>query len=129
MFAHFTTGSNDLLKASEFYDALLAPLGVKRRGKISQEVICYLSNADKTARFFIVAPFDGQLATVGNGSMIAFSASSQEQVDQCYQNGITHGGTDEGAPGNRLQYADGYYGAYLRDPDGNKVHIVYRGDL
>jgi len=39
------------------------------------------------------------------------------------------GGTDEGAPGNRPEYSEGYYGAYLRDPDGNKVHIVYRGDL
>ena len=61
--------------------------------------------------------------------MIAFRATNREQVDQCYQNGISNGGTDEGPPGNRPQYADGYYGAYLRDPDGNKLHIVYRGDL
>jgi len=130
VFAHFTQGSNDLQRSASFYDALLAPLGVTRRDTtINDEVICYLGTETDLPRFFVVTPFDNKRATIGNGSMIAFTANSQEQVDQSYNGGLTNGGADEGAPGNRPQYTDGYYGAYLRDPDGNKVHIVYRGDL
>lgn len=129
MFAHYTQGSNNLSKAAAFYDAVLAPLGIQRRDKINDEVIAYVGQNTCAQRFFLVAPYDEKYATVGNGSMIAFSAANRNQVDESYKNGISNGGTDEGAPGNRIQYADGYYGAYLRDPDGNKVHIVYRGDL
>jgi len=130
VFAHFTQGSNNLQRSADFYDALLAPIGITRReDKVGDEIICYLSAKNDLPRFFVVAPFDNNAATVGNGSMIAFTADSQEQVDASYNGGINNGGTDEGAPGNRPQYTDGYYGAYLRDPDGNKVHIVYRGDL
>lgn len=130
MFAHFTQGSNNLQRSVGFYDALLAPLGITRReAEINDEVVCYISAEENLPRFFVVAPFDNKAATVGNGSMIAFNAGSQEVVDKSYSDGINNGGTDEGPPGNRPQYTDGYYGAYLRDPDGNKVHIVYRGDL
>ncbi len=130
MFAHFTQGSNNLQRSVGFYDALLAPIGITRQDTvINDEVVCYISTEADLPRFFVVAPFDNKKATVGNGSMIAFNAKSQEQVDQSYSGGINNGGTDEGAPGNRPQYTDGYYGAYLRDPDGNKIHIVYRGDL
>jgi catechol 2,3-dioxygenase-like lactoylglutathione lyase family enzyme len=61
--------------------------------------------------------------------MVAFLASSQEAVVQAYQAGLAKGRTDEGPPGLREHYGIGYFGAYLRDPDGNKVHITYRGDL
>ena len=61
--------------------------------------------------------------------MLAFAAPSPEAVNRAYAAGIAAGGTDDGAPGQRPQYGIGYYGAYLRDPDGNKVHIAFRGDL
>jgi len=61
--------------------------------------------------------------------MIAFLAPTEDAVTLAHSAGISTGGTDEGAPGPRPHYGMGYYGAYLRDPDGNKVHIVYRGDL
>ncbi len=129
MFAHCTQGSNNLPLSAQFYDALLKPLGIERRDEINEEVICYVCTSGNAARFFLVAPFNNQKATAGNGSMIAFSATNKEQVDQSYRSGINHGGIGEGAPGNRPNYAEGYYGAYLRDLDGNKVHIVFRGDL
>lgn len=68
-------------------------------------------------------------STVANGGMVAFLAPSAESVDAAYHAGLAAGGSDEGPPGERVRYGAGYYGAYLRDPDGNKVHIVYRGDL
>jgi predicted lactoylglutathione lyase len=61
--------------------------------------------------------------------MVAFTAASPEAVNRAYAAGIEAGGSDEGAPGPRPRYGNGYYGAYLRDPDGNKVHIAYRGDV
>jgi catechol 2,3-dioxygenase-like lactoylglutathione lyase family enzyme len=61
--------------------------------------------------------------------MVAFTAPSPNAVDAAYAAGLLAGGHDEGEPGLRSHYGDGYYGAYLRDPDGNKVHIVHRGDL
>jgi predicted lactoylglutathione lyase len=74
-------------------------------------------------------PRDGLAATPGNGSMLAFHAETPDSVRTAYTGGILLGGTDEGTPGERPWYGEGYYGAYLRDPDGNKLHIVYRGDL
>jgi hypothetical protein len=61
--------------------------------------------------------------------MVAFLASSYVVVNAAYEAGIAGGGTSEGLPGERPNYGKRYYGAYLRDPDGNKVHIVHRGDL
>lgn len=80
-------------------------------------------------RFYVYRPLDGRAATPGNGAMTAFLASSPATVDLAHAAGLAAGGTDEGAPGERPRYAEGYYGAYLRDPGGNKVHIVHRGDL
>jgi catechol 2,3-dioxygenase-like lactoylglutathione lyase family enzyme len=80
-------------------------------------------------RFYVYQPFNGEPATVGNGGMVAFLAPSTEAVGVAHAGGLEHGGTDEGGPGPRPHYGEGYFGAYLRDPDGNKVHIVHRGDL
>jgi catechol 2,3-dioxygenase-like lactoylglutathione lyase family enzyme len=74
-------------------------------------------------------PFNREAATAGNGTMVAFTAPSPDAVRQAYFAGLQAGGTDEGPPGERAHYGAGYYGAYLRDPDGNKVHIAHRGDL
>ncbi len=61
--------------------------------------------------------------------MVAFMAPSAEAVNRAYAAGMAAGGANEGPPGLRPNYGIGYYGAYLRDPDGNKVHIAFRGDL
>ena len=61
--------------------------------------------------------------------MLAFAAASPAAVDAAHAAGLAAHGTDEGAPGERPYYGPGYYGAYLRDPDGNKLHVVHRGDL
>jgi predicted lactoylglutathione lyase len=70
--------------------------------------------------FSVLKPFDGQVATVGNGTMIALAASNPEQVQTLHAKALALGGADEGAPGPR---GDGFYGAYFRDLDGNKLAI------
>jgi len=61
--------------------------------------------------------------------VVAFAAPPHAAVDTAYTAGLAMRGIGEGEPGPRPHYGHGYYGAYLRDPDGNKVHIVCRGDI
>jgi catechol 2,3-dioxygenase-like lactoylglutathione lyase family enzyme len=132
MFSHVTLGSNDLARCGEFYDALLAPLGVVRREVTPDggpDALCWGLPGQALPRFYVYRPFDGEPARSGNGAMVAFLAPSERAVDQAFAAALARGGSDEGQPGRRDRYGKGYYGAYLRDPEGNKVHIAYRGDV
>lgn len=131
MFSHVTVGTRDLERSGRFYDAVLVPLGLKRRVVLPDggpAALCWVSAHASLPRFYVYSPYNGEPATVGNGSMAAFLAPSAA-VDSAYADGLAHGGSAAGAPGPRPHYGDGYYGAYLRDPDGNKIHIVHRADL
>lgn len=132
MFSHVTLGSSDLACSGAFYDALLAPLGFERRPVVPDggpEALCWVLPGQALPRFYVYSPFNGEPAKAGNGTMAAFLAPSEQAVDDAFSAALAQGGTDEGAPGPRDHYGKGYYGAYLRDPDGNKVHVAYRGDL
>jgi catechol 2,3-dioxygenase-like lactoylglutathione lyase family enzyme len=74
--------------------------------------------------FLIGRPQNGQAPQAGNGQTIAFLARSRELVDQVYALAIQHGGRCEGKPGLRPDYHANYYGAYFRDPDGNKLCVA-----
>jgi catechol 2,3-dioxygenase-like lactoylglutathione lyase family enzyme len=127
-------GTDDLGRATRFYDAALAPLGMKRCvtddpqwDSASAGWGIYEENGLSELAFWIGKPFDGGKVTVGNGSMVAFRARSWAEVDAFHAAALAHGGADEGAPGLRLHYAPDFYAAYVRDPDGNKVAAVCRG--
>ena len=75
-------------------------------------------------QLWIVRPLDKKAASVGNGITIGLEAPDRPAVDAAYAAGMAAGGKDEGKPGLRTHYHPNYYGAYLRDPDGNKVCIV-----
>lgn len=132
MFSHVTVGVQDLQRAGHFYDVTLAPLGLRRRVVAPDggpPALCWVADAAALPRFYVYIPRNGEPPTVGNGSMVAFLATSEVAVEAAYAAGLASGGTDEGMPGMRPHYGNGYFGAYLRDPDGNKIHIVYRADL
>lgn len=130
MFSHITVGVSDLDRAASFYDALLMPLGLARRkvapdgGPLSR---CWHMPGADLPRFYAYLPFDGRPCSAANGGMVAFLAPSPKAVEDAYAEGLRNGGSDEGPPGLRPHYGPDYFGAYLRDPDGNKVHIVHRG--
>jgi catechol 2,3-dioxygenase-like lactoylglutathione lyase family enzyme len=124
-FLYITLGTDDLARASGFYDAALAPLGLVRRATEATE-LGYGLPQDRRTRIWITLPFDEKPATVGNGSMPAFVAPSQEAVRAFHQAALATGGTDEGAPGLR-PYGPQFFAAYVRDPDGNKLSAVYEG--
>ncbi|AJE47379.1 VOC family protein [Celeribacter indicus] len=132
MFSHITLGVNDLDEAARFYDAVLTEIGLVQREEEPDggpEARCWVRPEAPYPRFYAHLPFDGAPATPGNGTMAAFIAPSREAVDRAHAAGLAHGGTDEGAPGLRPHYAADYYGAYLRDPSGNKIHVVHRDKL
>ncbi|MBL9051113.1 MAG: VOC family protein [Tabrizicola sp.] len=122
-FLYLTLGTNDLARATRFYDATLAPLGMIRRATEAEE-IGYGLPEDRRTRLWITRPFDGKPATVGNGSMPALVAPSRAAVDAFHKAALSHGGSDEGAPGLR-PYGTGFYACYVRDPDGNKLSAVH----
>jgi catechol 2,3-dioxygenase-like lactoylglutathione lyase family enzyme len=122
MLAYTTLGTNDLARASAFYDALLPLLGAKRF--MEEETFIAWASSEEGAGLALTHPFDGKPATVGNGVMVALQAGSREQVDAVHAKALELGGSDEGAPGQRL---DWFYAGYFRDPDGNKLNVCYMG--
>ncbi|MBD0270463.1 MAG: VOC family protein [Acetobacteraceae bacterium] len=133
MFSHVMFGARDLARMGAFYDAVLAPLGLRRRWEGSDDGgppgVGWAAPGTRVPTFFVQEPWDRTPASAGNGCMAAFLAPSQEAVRAAHAAGLAAGGADEGAPGERPRYGRGYYGAYLRDPEGNKLHVVHRGDL
>lgn len=122
---YLTLGTNDLGRATRFYDATLAPLGLVRRATLAEEV-GYGRPDDPRTRLWITRPFDGKAATVGNGSMPALIAPDRQAVQAFHQAALAAGGTDEGTPGLR-PHGPAFYAAYVRDPDGNKLSAVHEG--
>ena len=123
MLAYSTLGTNDLPRAAAFYDEVLGIIGAKRFME-SEQFIAWGSSRDG-AGLGITKPFDGQAATVGNGVMVALGADSRETVDRLHAKALELGGSDEGAPGVRFE---GFYAAYFRDLDGNKLNVCYMGE-
>lgn len=121
MIGYVTLGTNDLEKAAQFYDALLAEVGGKRFMEM-ETFIAWVVSPDQPG-LGISKPFDGNPATVGNGTMVALQAHSKEEVDKLYHKAIELGATDEGKPGPRG--GDGFYAGYFRDLDGNKLNAFY----
>lgn len=122
MFSHVTVGTRNLEVSIGFYETLLAMLGWVR--KFSDEQWAGWKPVDADRPLFIVTlPYDECQAAAGNGQMIAFAAPTRALVDRAYTTAISAGGTDEGTPMLRPQYHPDYYGAYVRDPDGNKLCI------
>lgn len=121
MFSHVTIGSSDPNKAAAFYDAVLATLGIEQFFQMDGVVAYGEATGAKT---FVVKPFDGNAHVPGNGGHIAYMASTRDQVDAFYEAALANGGTSEGEPGLRPHYHPNYYGAYVRDPEGNKIQAV-----
>lgn len=122
MFSHVTLGTNDLACATPFYDAVMATLGYRQLFPM-QGALAYGPDV-AGPKLFIVTPFNQAPASVGNGTHCAFIARDRATVDSFHAAALANGGSDEGAPGPRPHYHPNYYGAYVRDVDGNKLQAV-----
>ena len=122
MVGYVTLGTNDMARGAAFYDALLESLGAKRL--MEMETFILWGSSFEAAGVALAKPFDGNAATVGNGVMVALQAPSRDAVDAIHRKALELGGVDEGAPGPR---GDGFYAAYFRDLDGNKLNAFFLG--
>lgn len=134
MFSHIVLGSNDLDRSLAFYSAVLAPLGaaVSHDGReegwlgFGDPSIAPDPLGGKAPSLWICRPIDGRPASFGNGVNVGLAAPDRAAVDRAYQAAMALGAASEGAPGLRPQYSADWHGAYVRDPDGNKLCIVCR---
>ena len=125
MFSHIFVGTNNFERALAFYQPLMDTLGVQARFvEANRPWAGWQSQPDPRPLFLLGKPFDQQEHAPGNGQMVAFLASSRAMVDAAYAVALQYGGSSEGAPGLRAQYHANYYGAYFRDPDGNKLCVA-----
>ena len=124
MIGYVTLGSNDVSHASGFYDAVLGEIGAKRQ--MDSESFVSWSLTPGTPMLGVIKPYDGGAATAGNGVMVAVAVETREEVDALHQKAMQLGASDEGAPGLR---GETFYGAYFRDPDGNKLAVFCKDFL
>ena len=117
MIGYVTMGTNNLEKATEFYDALFATIGASRTFEMDT-FVAWGKSAHGPA-MSVTKPFDGEPSTVGNGVMVAISLDSADKVDAFHAKALELGGSDEGAPGTRM---GNFYAGYFRDLDGNKLN-------
>lgn len=122
MIAYVTLGTNDLARGARFYDAIAAELGVGRMMESGGFIAWGVQGG--APGIGLMRPYDKAAATVGNGVMVALEARDKEQVHRLHAVALANGGSDEGAPGPR---GDGFYAAYFRDPDGNKLNACVMG--
>lgn len=125
MFSHIFTGVADFPRALAFYRAVLGELGIPERFcDFARPWAGWQSSPGPRPLFLIGRPYDGAPHAAGNGQMVAFLAPTREAVEAAFAAALAHGGTSEGAPGLRPEYHPDYFGAYFRDPEGNKVCVV-----
>ncbi|SEM27202.1 Catechol 2,3-dioxygenase [Bosea lupini] len=124
MLSHVSVGTKAFEPAFAFYEALFSELGHKLRFCDREKPwAAWQQQAGGRPLFLLSAPFDGEAASAGNGQMIALLAGDRASVDRCYSTALARGGSCEGPPGLRPHYHPNYYGAYFRDPDGNKLCV------
>jgi len=132
MFSHIQLGARELARMVAFYDAVLAALGLVRMDDEDDggpPGAIWHRPGVRWPQFVVQQPWNGLPATWGNGVQVSFAAPSPAAVDAAWRTALAEGGLDEGAPGPRPHYAPDYYGAYVRDLEGNKLCFVHAGGL
>ncbi len=119
MIGYVTLGTNDLPRATAFYDALLGEIGIQRIMAFGERGHAWGTGMDRPA-LAIMIPYDGKPATAGNGTMVAIAVDSKDKVDRVWSKALALGTQDEGAAGPR---GEGFYAGYFRDLDGNKLNV------
>lgn len=121
MFSHVTLGTADWPKARPFWIAVMEAIG---HSVFFEHASGIAFGTAATPKTFVGPPFDRRPAAPGNGVHIAYLVDSRAKVDAFHTAALANGGSDEGRPGLRPHYHPNYYGAYVRDPDGNKLQAV-----
>jgi catechol 2,3-dioxygenase-like lactoylglutathione lyase family enzyme len=115
---HVSVGSNDVVRARAFYLAALTPLGLRI---VAEDAGRYCDFGIDGVAFSIETPVNGERASPGNGAHVCFKAADRARVEAFHAAALAAGGRDSGAPGPRPNYGEHYFGAFVLDPDGNKI--------
>ena len=123
MISYVTLGVSDIAAARKFYGDLLGELGAKTL--LNMDRITFFGKNMKEPMLAVCIPFNQEAAAPGNGNMVSLAPGSKAAVDALYHKAIALGATCDGAPGQRIP--DMFYGAYVRDADGNKLCFCHFG--
>lgn len=123
MIGYVTIGVSDMARAKKFYTDLLGDLGAKELLDLGR--ITFIGQSMKAPMLAICTPYDGKPNHPGNGNMVAIPTGSKEAVDAYYKRALELGATCDGEPGQRIP--NQFYGAYVKDPDGNKLALFHFG--
>lgn len=132
MFSHIQLGARDLERLVDFYDAVLREFGFVRmpvEDDGGPPGCGWQRQGRPWPQFYVQIPFNGLLASWGNGVQVSFAAPSRQAVEAAWHRALQSGGSDEGAPGVRPGYGADFYAAYCRDPEGNKLCFVHAEGL
>ena len=117
MIGYVTIGTWNMEKAKAFYTELLADLGANVIMDVGR--IAFIGTGMDKPMLAVCIPYDEKDPQPGNGAMIAIDPGSKEAVNKLYAKALELGASSEGEPGQRIE--DIFYGAYVRDLDGNKI--------
>jgi catechol 2,3-dioxygenase-like lactoylglutathione lyase family enzyme len=124
LISHVFVGVTDFQRAFQFYSLVMDKLGLRLKFCDPEKQWAGWTEVDRPRPLFLIGgPSNGENAMPGNGQMIALLAASRDVVERAYNGAIKNGGVCEGPPGLRPHYHPNYYGAYFRDPDGNKICV------
>lgn len=123
MIGYVTLGVSDMEKAKAFYTALLSDLGASLL--LDMKRIAFIGKDMASPMIAVCIPYNGEANHPGNGNMVALQPGSKEAVDTLYRKALELGATCDGEPGQRIP--DQFYGAYVKDPDGNKLAFFHFG--
>lgn len=118
MIGYVTVGTNNLEDSAKFYDPFFSSIELSRKMEATDFIAW--GGDDQGPMFSIHIPADGKEMSIGNGTMIGLILKNKNEVEKAYHKAIELGGSCEGAPGYRQ---DGFYAAYFRDLDGNKLNV------
>ena len=123
MLGYVTIGALDEAKSKTFYDAVFGAMGCDQKFSDGGWTGYGAKGQDNHDVYIVGKTADGNPARAGNGIMISFKAKTKGEVEAAHKAALTHGGTDEGAPGPRPADSTTFFGAYMRDPTGNKICV------
>lgn len=118
-------GSNDVGRARVFFDAVLPVIGGTLVADYPPHAFCYELRGG--GRIWVATPYNNEAATPGNGTMVGLMCTSKAEVQAAHEKALIAGAVNEGDPGPRPRYGPDFYGAYVRDLDGNKMSFVFLG--
>ncbi|HBP6330535.1 VOC family protein [Pseudomonas aeruginosa] len=127
MIAYTMVGTTDLNRSARFYEPIFSAMGLEISWR-DERSVAWGVPGNRPPTFHACLPYNQEEARPGNGTMTALLTESPALIGRLFELALENGGTDEGSPGPRPEYGTGFYAAYVRDPDGNKLAFVYFDD-